>query len=184
MDIKPGTYKALTPRERSVAYFEALARRDFTEADRLHDSCPRKTYTQPDLSFTSLTQGMTDAIVLHELELRGAALYLPFPAREEWHKSLVPILQMVAYREAAFSKVAREQSLDYATMKAAIRIRHPVVDLMLQLLGSEQFAHAINKDEAQVEKYAAEIRAQLKMADPVSCKIQDRKKILMEIGRG
>ena len=45
-------YKALSPPERLVLTVEAMARGDEDEADRLDDSCPRRTHVQGDAEFT------------------------------------------------------------------------------------------------------------------------------------
>ena len=44
-------YETLTPPERFALLVEAMARRDEREADRLEDSCPRRTYRMDDAEF-------------------------------------------------------------------------------------------------------------------------------------
>ena len=53
MNIKPIVYENLTPHQRVVAAFEAMARGDKDEADRLRETCPFKNYRQRDAAFST-----------------------------------------------------------------------------------------------------------------------------------
>jgi hypothetical protein len=51
MNIKPMIYDNLTIQQRITASTEALMRNDIGELKRLVETCPKKTYTQPDQAF-------------------------------------------------------------------------------------------------------------------------------------
>lgn len=62
-------YDRLTPDERARAALEASARGDFEERDRLIDSCPRHTYSEPDAAFMDRLDASRDLAVIVALEL-------------------------------------------------------------------------------------------------------------------
>lgn len=51
MKLNDMLYKKFTPRERLALFYESMARKDFAEADRLADTCERKTYKMPDAAY-------------------------------------------------------------------------------------------------------------------------------------
>lgn len=51
MKLNEKLYEKFTPRERLALFFEALARKDHAEADRLADTCERKSYRMPDAAY-------------------------------------------------------------------------------------------------------------------------------------
>jgi len=51
MNLNDAHYEKFTTRERLGLLYEALARRDYSEADRLADTCGRKNYKMPDAAY-------------------------------------------------------------------------------------------------------------------------------------
>ena len=44
-------YETFTPRERLALFFDAMARKDYAEVDRLTDTCERKSYRMQDAAY-------------------------------------------------------------------------------------------------------------------------------------
>ena len=63
-------YEKFTPRERVALMVEALARKDYGEADRLIDTCERKRYEMADASYTEAFR------LLHTLALHTRVMLL------------------------------------------------------------------------------------------------------------
>jgi hypothetical protein len=63
-------YPWLHPSERLTLLLEAMARGDETEADRLHSSCPRKTYVQQDAAFNGRLSLAFEMMTLLCIDLR------------------------------------------------------------------------------------------------------------------
>ncbi|SCC95423.1 hypothetical protein THIX_90192 [Thiomonas sp. X19] len=59
MNLHEKLYSTLTPQQRAVAMFAALARRDDAECDRLNESAPVYTYRAHDLEFRRLLTSST-----------------------------------------------------------------------------------------------------------------------------
>ena len=51
MKLSDTLYEKFTPRERLALFYEAMARKDYAEADRLADTCERKSYTMQDAAY-------------------------------------------------------------------------------------------------------------------------------------
>jgi len=49
-------YEKFTPRERLALFFEAMGRKDYVEADRLADTCERKSYRMQDAAYLQSLQ--------------------------------------------------------------------------------------------------------------------------------
>ena len=52
MKMPDSYYERFTPRERITLFWEAMARRDHNEANRLIDTCSKKTYRMPDAAYS------------------------------------------------------------------------------------------------------------------------------------
>ncbi len=63
MTLPDTLYERFTPRERIALFYEAMGRRDHAEADRLIDTCPRKTYTMQDTAYCEGVRIVHDACV-------------------------------------------------------------------------------------------------------------------------
>lgn len=66
MKVPDTLYERFMPRERIALFWEAMGRRDHAEADRLIDTCPRKTYTMQDTAYCEGVRAIHDAC-LHAL---------------------------------------------------------------------------------------------------------------------
>jgi hypothetical protein len=64
-------YDNFKPQERLVLVLEALARGDEDEADRVRYSCPRKTYTAPDVAFDDRFSMALDFSMVACMDLRA-----------------------------------------------------------------------------------------------------------------
>lgn len=51
MNLNDRLYEKFTPRERLALFYEAMARKDYAEADRLADTCERKSYRMQDAAY-------------------------------------------------------------------------------------------------------------------------------------
>ena len=51
MKLNDALYEKFTPRERLALFYEAMARKDYGEADRLADTCERKSYRMQDAAY-------------------------------------------------------------------------------------------------------------------------------------
>lgn len=60
-------YKNMTNDERVVLFFEAAARMDIEEMDRLNDTCPQKTYRGEDWSYTRKKRSIHDATIMYKI---------------------------------------------------------------------------------------------------------------------
>lgn len=71
-------YERFKPAERLVLLFEAMARGDDAEVERVHRTCPRKTYTGPDMAFDDRYEMTLDvtAVCCGELKAQAAQLRL------------------------------------------------------------------------------------------------------------
>jgi len=58
--LSDGHYERFTPKERIALVFEAVARADYTEAERLIQTCPQKSYRMPDMAFSEGIQSIRD----------------------------------------------------------------------------------------------------------------------------
>jgi len=51
MKLSDTLYEKFTPRERLALFYEAMSRKDYAEADRLADTCERKSYRMQDAAY-------------------------------------------------------------------------------------------------------------------------------------
>src|SRR5688572_32439728 len=65
-------YDQFQPPERLTLLIEAMARDDAAEARRLQDSCPRRSYTGPDVLFTERYTLAFDVMAVVTIDLRCA----------------------------------------------------------------------------------------------------------------
>src|SRR4029453_18048684 len=65
-------YEQFAPPERLALLIEAMARNDAAEAQRLHRTCPRFTYTGPDVQFTERYTLAFDIMAVISIDLRCA----------------------------------------------------------------------------------------------------------------
>jgi hypothetical protein len=69
-------YASLAPPERFALVVEAMARRDFAEADRLEDSCPRFTYRAEDAEYRDRMRRSFAIAAMACLNMRGGLAQL------------------------------------------------------------------------------------------------------------
>jgi hypothetical protein len=79
-------YPSFKPPERLTLMLRAMERGDDAEVDRLRDSCPRKTYTQPDIAFDDRVDLAFDMFAITCIDLRAMTAKL---AAIDWAKHVV-----------------------------------------------------------------------------------------------
>ena len=78
MKLTDTLYEKFTPRERLALFYEAMARKDYAEADRLADTCERKSYKMQDAAYLQNLQYIHVSclhalLAISEAESRAAA---------------------------------------------------------------------------------------------------------------
>lgn len=79
MELTDTLYEKFTPRERLALFYEAMARKDYPEADRLADTCERKRYIMQDAAYLQRLQYihvscLNALLAISEAELRATAV--------------------------------------------------------------------------------------------------------------
>jgi len=154
MNIKPIVYENLTPHQRVVAAFEAMARGDKEEEDRLRETCPFNDYQMRDTAFSSTMESLAACAVEIESFLKGQALSkasLELMGSDGVGDEF--LLQSMVDLQTAWVAVLAEMGISDKTMRAAMPIRHYTVDCLL--------ADAPPPNAEAVGKFVAEIKEQV-----------------------
>jgi hypothetical protein len=72
--IKSAVYQSLEPAARIMATIAALSRDDTEEVGKLMETCPRKSYSQPDAAFLDSLQKLQTLALATESDLQTTAL--------------------------------------------------------------------------------------------------------------
>lgn len=70
MKLKDTLYDSLTPRQRIIASFEAKARGDDQEVEKLIKTCPKKTYQMTDPDYSDEMTRLTITTLMYECQIR------------------------------------------------------------------------------------------------------------------
>lgn len=147
----------LTPKQRLCLAFEARARGDEAEFSRLTDTCPRKTYTGPDLAFRSSWNSITDISIATECDLRGFALSWLMAIRAGEMKTAHEILEKMKSVDRAWAAMLKEAGLSDKAITAARPETHFVVESLLKVAAGQDDA---GPDPA-MEKVLDQLRAEI-----------------------
>ncbi|NCC52642.1 MAG: hypothetical protein EOM20_15685 [Spartobacteria bacterium] len=137
MNIKPAIYENLSPAQRIVAAIEAIARKDDSELDKLHGTCPKKHYMQEDYKYSGMLQFLMAQAVAIENGLTGHALsiILCLYVMPDCEDKAEACMQRMADDLAAWSAVLENMGIDPAVMeKITSEVRHPIVNALLEAL--------------------------------------------------
>lgn len=94
MKLNDTHYEKFTPRERLALFYEAMGRKDYAEADRLADTCERKSYRMQDSAYLQSLQHihvfcLYTLLFIEEAKSRaGAVLGMLLFAQEKGSKRL------------------------------------------------------------------------------------------------
>ena len=163
MNIKPIVYESLTPEQRIVASFEALARKDEEERIRLIKTCPKKNYSMADPRFSATMHALLEAELIVECDVRGCLLdlfiHIVFEQNSKGAKrerighifGEMPdkIQEMMSIRQA-WGEILQEKGIDHELLKKAdVTAEHFSIDFV------EKYADFldIRPDFEVVEKY-------------------------------
>lgn len=164
-NIPATVYEQLTPKQRVVAYVEALARADDAEQRRLVNSCPRRAYGQMDRRFTDAMETLMDMAMAVEADLKECALRFFVLFRVD-PKESVGFLQDFANIRAAWKMTLTAMGIDEEAMLLAGPPSSPVFELIEalvpepQLEESEALSGGMLIHLGQVEARVGEHRAQ------------------------
>lgn len=145
MKLKTIVYENLTVRERIIASVEALARGDMDERQRLISSCPKKTVTQTDPAYADVMERLMYMALAVQCDLRTEAICFQFALKAEEPFDI--FLRRMASIQAAWHQTLEEYGIDPASMDKATRPPHPIVDLLMDLVG------AVEPDPEKTEEY-------------------------------
>ena len=129
--------ESLTPKQRLCLAFEAQARGDEAEYSRLTDTCPRKTYTGPDLMFRGSWDAIAALSLATECDLRGYALSWLMATRAGEPEMAHKILSKMKAVNLAWVDMLKEVGLSAKAIQAARPEHHHVVETLLGLLAKE-----------------------------------------------
>jgi len=147
----------LTAKQRISLSFEAQAREDEAEFQRLADTCPRKSYTGPDLAFRKSWDAIVSLSLATECDLRGHALSWLMAMRAREYEMAQQILEKMQSVESAWVNLLREAGLSDQAIQAARPEKHFAV---LNLLGLAQ-------DEAEPDPETLKVFDQMRGQIPV-----------------
>jgi predicted secreted protein len=100
MKLTDTLYGKFTPRERLALFYEAMARKDYAEADRLADTCERKSYR------------MQDAAYLQNLQyIHLSCLYALLSISEAESRAVAALALLIHAQEKAI-KQRRDNAID------------------------------------------------------------------------
>jgi len=136
--IKTAVYQTLSPAERIRATISAIARDDDHEIEKLAETCPRKTYTQPDAAFLDALQKLQTLSLAVEGDLRANALDWLMSMRLEEYTASNAALVSAASIQAAWLELLGDHQLDPAEMSKASPERHFAVISLLELAEGEE----------------------------------------------
>ena len=168
MNIKSIVYESLTPEQRIIASFEALARHDEEERIRLIKTCPKKSYSMADSKFADTMHAILEAELVVECDVRGCILdffiqlYLnkdiqSLPSSERITEILdeTPnkIEEMLSIRQAWY-EILEETGINHELLKkAGVTAEHFSIEWVEKLAD----LHDIRPDFEVVEKYKKQL---------------------------
>jgi|ERR1035437_8086547 hypothetical protein len=100
MKLRDTLYEKFTPRERLGLFYAAMARKDFSEVDRLADTCERKSYRMREASFQQNMQYIHMSC-LHAILLIEGAKFRAMAA-----------LGVLIYAQVKAHKKRRDEAID------------------------------------------------------------------------
>jgi hypothetical protein len=152
--INENLLEHLTPRQRLCLAFEARARGDEAEFSRLGDTCPRKTYSGPDLAFRGSWDAITGASLATECDLRGFALSWLMAVRAREMETAHEILAKMESVNHAWETILKEAGLSDKAIEAARPETHFVVESLLGMVGE-------GEPDPSTEKMFDQLREQI-----------------------
>ncbi|MEW9920018.1 hypothetical protein AB2B41_10405 [Marimonas sp. MJW-29] len=147
--IGPKVYESLSPRQRAVAYIEALARQDVPEQQRLLRTCPKVTVVLIDPRFTDIVERVMAMAVAKEADLRDCMIEWLLAIRID-PKSARGSLQRFSNVERAWKLVLDSIGIDEQVMAIAGPPPSPYFESFERLLPEpdETSAMALSKELA------------------------------------
>jgi len=127
----------LTAKQRISLSFEAQAREDEAEFQRLADTCPRKIYSGPDLAFHKSWDAIISLSIATECDLRGYALSWLIAVRAKDYETARQILEKMQAVNLAWVNLLREVGLSDKAIQAARPEQHYTVKHLLGLIQEE-----------------------------------------------
>lgn len=135
--IKTKLLENLTPKQRLILAWEAKGREDEAEFSRLQDTCPRKSYTGPELTFRHSWDCIVSMSLAVEADLRGYALSWIMAIRAKEIALAEKFLSKILATEKRWTDLLHEIGLSEAAIKAARPEQHHMVETLLNLHKSD-----------------------------------------------
>lgn len=135
-------YEKLTPQERAVLFFEAAARQDWEEVDRVNDTCPQKTFKADDWDYTRMKHRLHEASMFHKsgndrlviyalLTLVALLVYEEDETLDKLRDSFEQAIAAIKGRNLAWSEFCGKLGMKEATMDEAWQIHDPIPERFL-----------------------------------------------------
>ncbi len=164
MKFNENLLEHLTPKQRLCLAFEAQARGDEAEYLRLADTCPRKTYSGPDLMFRGSFDAITGLSLATECDLRGHALSWLIALRSGEPETAREILAKMKILNQALVDILLDSGLSDEAIQAARPETHFVVENLLAMAGDGE-----PPDPAMVSIFD-QLREQIPVLKKTRCK--------------
>jgi len=161
MNIKTTIYENLTPQQRIAAAVQALSRGDFTEHDKLTDTCPQKIYRQADYRYTGMLQGLVSVAMAVELHLTSDLLSMVcFAFVGGQDEQTEECLRRASSTLAAWRETLEDLGVDpESMMRLTAPLRHPFVSSLLEQELQEPDEEAVHKRKAEWSGLFEKIRS-------------------------
>ena len=151
MSVKTDVYDVLTHEERLTAVYTAYARGDLEEVEKLHRTCPKRTYQMPDAKYYEKFQRINLTWVALELLMTQCLLSVWIIGFKDKHAQKC-LLRMHAIQEA-WKRILADHGLDWDKVKSAGPPRHCVINDFLTVVQEP--------DEKQIESLYSEFKFEL-----------------------
>lgn len=115
-------YNKLTPNEQAAMVFDALVKKDKTEADLIADSVQIKTYSMPDLDYQQRMQGLTNlsgayAMVFWKTLFLISSLVSAHSDEDNFFDTAKLHIKRLNSLDAALSIICKQLNIDISIIK-------------------------------------------------------------------
>lgn len=152
MNIKPEIYENLTPHQRILTTFEAYARGDKEEVERLQRTCPIKSYKLRDIAYSDKMIRIRNIALAIEYDLLNLAFLLTWANYCDNDTHNDALLQNMADIEAGWQACLAEQGLSKESMLQSIPPRNPLLAAVMVDLPPPDSEY-VNKSLADLQKF-------------------------------